>query len=598
MKFKIQNPDYRLSRLRKKIHRLESELDSTTNARLSLGISLLISLGSLSIWPASPQNPLSYITLIFLISFLVAVRASLKKKRYINNLRQYFMFLERQKQRQTGHPPANPNHTFDASKLELDLPLDLDLIGDHSLLGLLDETWTSKGLIRLVTHCQSQSVEISTIREKQIDLQSLRHLTWPMLRLRMRMGATDPSQNSEDLKFYLDLPLWKARPAAVIIALFLLWVSWIGVLALANRDNPIFQWATLSFPLINLMLLKRWSQYFQALIGLTHQLESLVAGFSFIQQYQDYPGMQKLFPFAVQQSPVNSLKKLEVANIFLGTQTNPILHLVLNIIFPWSAVGALISSLTLSRANMSQSLEELPQLEVLASFLTFERFQTNTYPTLRARAFSFEELYHPLISRDSVVSNSFQFDDQIHLGLLTGSNMSGKSTFLRAIGINQLLTNMGLPVFAKSFITDAYRLQTCIHVTDSVRDGFSYFYAEVKKLSFINSLSQEGRPLLILVDELFRGTNNAERRIGSRALIQKWAKLGYSFSFVSSHDLDLAAEAQAFERVSCYHFKDDINPQTNQMHFDYKIHPGPSKTTNALKIMQLEKLVTEQDLRS
>jgi DNA mismatch repair ATPase MutS len=179
------------------------------------------------------------------------------------------------------------------------------------------------------------------------------------------------------------------------------------------------------------------------------------------------------------------------------------------------------------------------------------------------------------------------------LAMITGSNMSGKSTFLKTLGSNLSLAFAGGPVCADSLEVSPIRLFTCIKVNDSVTEGFSFFYAEVRRLkALLNALQNEQPyPLFFLIDEIFRGTNNRERLIGSRAYIR--ALVGQNgLGVISTHDLELTTLAQAFPQIHNHHFREEV--VDGKMIFDFKLHPGPCPTTNALKIMALAGLpVTE-----
>jgi DNA mismatch repair ATPase MutS len=137
--------------------------------------------------------------------------------------------------------------------------------------------------------------------------------------------------------------------------------------------------------------------------------------------------------------------------------------------------------------------------------------------------------------------------------------------------------------------TRLFRLFTCIRVTDSVTDGISYFYAEVQRLRRLLAAleGEHEQPLFFLIDEIFRGTNNRERLIGSRAYVQ--ALVGKNgVGLIATHDLELVQLAQAMEGVENYHFRDAI--EDGRMVFDFRLRPGPSPTTNALRIMAREGL--------
>jgi DNA mismatch repair ATPase MutS len=141
-------------------------------------------------------------------------------------------------------------------------------------------------------------------------------------------------------------------------------------------------------------------------------------------------------------------------------------------------------------------------------------------------------------------------------------------------------------VDAPAFTVVPGRLFTCIRVTDSLADGISYFYAEVKRLkALLDELARpHPQPLFFFVDEIFRGTNNRERLIGSRAMIQRLAE-GNGLGLIATHDLELVQLADITPAIRNIHFREEV--RDGQMIFDYHLHPGPSPTTNALKIMAL-----------
>jgi len=151
------------------------------------------------------------------------------------------------------------------------------------------------------------------------------------------------------------------------------------------------------------------------------------------------------------------------------------------------------------------------------------------------------------------------------------------------------LAYAGAPVNADKLDTSLFRLFTCIKVSDSVQDGLSYFYAEVKRLqALLGAASIEGElPVLFLIDEIFRGTNSRERLIGSRSYIRALSH-STAVGLVATHDLELIKLADEIPGVVNHHFREEVH--AGRMVFDYRLRPGPCPTTNALTIMRLEGL--------
>jgi DNA mismatch repair ATPase MutS len=204
-------------------------------------------------------------------------------------------------------------------------------------------------------------------------------------------------------------------------------------------------------------------------------------------------------------------------------------------------------------------------------------------PPMRLQA---EHMGHPLISAQTRIRNSFILDECHRIALITGSNMSGKSSFLRTLGVNLCLAYAGAPVCAARLRTSLFRIFACMRIDDSLADGFSLFYAEVKRLKMLLSTveSHAGFPVIFLLDEIFRGTNNKERFIGSQAFIRALAKHP-AIGAIATHDLELVKLADENGAITNYHFREDV--EAGRMIFDYRLRPGPCPTTNALKIMAM-----------
>jgi DNA mismatch repair ATPase MutS len=165
--------------------------------------------------------------------------------------------------------------------------------------------------------------------------------------------------------------------------------------------------------------------------------------------------------------------------------------------------------------------------------------------------------------------------------------MAGKSTLLRAIGMNALLAQMGSVVCARSFAIPRVEILCAIQVSDSLESGASYFYAEVRRLvSVLNRLKQSSgeSAKLFLIDEIFRGTNNRERFLGSWQVISALLNTG-AFGVLTTHDLALTRLEQDVEGVRNFHLRETVGGQ-GQLEFDYLLRSGPCPTTNALIIMQ------------
>jgi DNA mismatch repair ATPase MutS len=215
------------------------------------------------------------------------------------------------------------------------------------------------------------------------------------------------------------------------------------------------------------------------------------------------------------------------------------------------------------------------------------------------------ELGHPLIAATKCVRNSVRLDDATRVLLISGSNMSGKSTLLRAVGINSVLAMAGAPVHAKSLRLSPLQVGTRIHSSDSLQEGRSTFFAEILHIRKVFDLAgakcsgdrnsvraaastpkaREARALLFLFDELLEGTNSKDRRIGAERLIQGLLERG-AIGIVTTHDLALTEiTAEVGDVIRNVHFEDQV--EGNEMHFDYRLRDGVVSKSNAIALMRI-----------
>lgn len=195
-----------------------------------------------------------------------------------------------------------------------------------------------------------------------------------------------------------------------------------------------------------------------------------------------------------------------------------------------------------------------------------------------------EELAHPLLPPGRVVANSVRLDAAQPLIVISGSNMSGKSTMLRTVGVSVVMALAGAPVRAKRLVLSPVRVGASIRVVDSLQEGNSRFFAEIVLLRRIVELTKQGPPLLFLLDEVLSGTNSHDRRIGAAGVIQGLVKRG-AIGLVTTHDLALTHIAEQVKpRGINMHFEDRM--EDGQMKFDYTIRPGVVAKSNALELMR------------
>jgi DNA mismatch repair ATPase MutS len=183
-----------------------------------------------------------------------------------------------------------------------------------------------------------------------------------------------------------------------------------------------------------------------------------------------------------------------------------------------------------------------------------------------------------------VVRNDVQIGGALRLLVVSGSNMSGKSTMLRTIGVNAVLAQAGAPVRARRFRLSPLTIGASIRVSDSLQGGVSRFYAEILRLRQILDLAAGSVPVLFLIDEFLHGTNSHDRRIGAAALARGLVERG-AVGLITTHDLALAEVADELgERARNVHFEDHI--EAGHIGFDYVMRPGVVRKSNAIELMR------------
>ncbi len=188
---------------------------------------------------------------------------------------------------------------------------------------------------------------------------------------------------------------------------------------------------------------------------------------------------------------------------------------------------------------------------------------------------------HPLIQIEERVNNNINIMDNILV--ITGSNMSGKTTFLRTIGINSVLLNAGTVTISESFKSPIMKIYTSMRVTDDLKNKISTFYAELLRIKEILDYGKTHPNTLFLIDEIFKGTNSKDRILGAKNVLLNLNQLGL-VGAITTHDFELC-ELDLHPRILNYHFAEDY--VEGKISFDYKIKKGRSTSTNARYLMEL-----------
>ena len=208
-------------------------------------------------------------------------------------------------------------------------------------------------------------------------------------------------------------------------------------------------------------------------------------------------------------------------------------------------------------------------------------------------AFDGEALGHPLLPAARMVRNDVRLAGDTRLLVVSGSNMSGKSTLLRTVGINAVLAQAGAPVRAAALHLTPLAIGATLRIQDSLQEGRSRFFAEITRIRELTDLAKGPAPLLFLLDELFHGTNSHDRLVGASAVLRTLLDRG-AIGLITTHDLALTAVAtELAPQAVNVHFDDRF--EGGEMHFDYRVKPGPVTRSNAIALMRAVGLDIDQD---
>ncbi|MBA3870218.1 MAG: hypothetical protein H0X30_13820 [Anaerolineae bacterium] len=594
----------RISYLERGIHQLEARLQVTRqqNNRLVWArlIVFLVAAGlALGLWPTNTLLAIICgVVGIVIFGVLVGrhnrVRAVIARSEMWIDIKQAQIARAQLDWSNIPLPPAftpSEDHPYEN---------DLDISGAQSLQHLLDTSATIQGSSRLRKWLLTTLLDAALIRQRHAFLDEMQPSFCNRLTLEARLRAGDEKRlDTRGLSNWIAEPVSggiSGRFVALLVGLCLLTILLFALWRIVPIP-PIWAISFLVYFGLSLSRVRAVLPVLDEAFAVQGILNSLTGVFGYLEKYpfRDKPQLARLCaPFQSAERPSSQLRSLNVIVSAASLRNNFVLWGVLNALMPWDIFTAYrLATLRQKLSTLIPAwLDVWAELEALSALQTFAYLNPDyTRPQLEAEGMTFTTvaLGHPLIDHEERVCNDFQMDTQ-QVTMLTGSNMSGKSSFLRTLGINLVLTNAGAVVNASSLHTSLFRVYSCIKVSDSLAEGYSYFYAEVRRLkALLNALERpDSLPLFFLIDEIFKGTNNRERLLGSEAYIH--ALLGKKGTgAISTHDLELAS----LTGLSNYHFADQV--LDGQLTFDYKLRVGVSPTTNALRIMRLAGLPVGED---
>jgi len=482
---------------------------------------------------------------------------------------------------------------------------DLDIFGRFSVFSLLNRCTTDTGRETL-SNWLLQPSTTDRIRERQLAVKELKEKA----DFRQQFEAagavfSHPETNTPLLLEWLkspQIPSKKRRFFTVLLSIMPFFSISAVALYLSHGNNPLYVLPALLLMFLNYQLIKAQHVHTDDLLTKTYYnlnlLRSFKAMIGLLERNQfEAPLLTSLNRHFLHQGFKATEQISQLENILgwmqprgskaLGIGGN-VFYWIFNLLF-------LIDFIWLLRADnwkrrnqhdIGQWFRALGEWEALNSLAGFAFAHPNfAFPEVSERPYQFKakQLGHPLLAERQRVCNDFSMEGKGSLVMITGSNMAGKSTFLRSVGVNMVLALAGSAVCAEQMEVSNMGLFTSMRTQDNLKESLSGFYAELDRLKQLLELLRADTPILFMLDELLKGTNSEDRQRGAVALVKQISQLK-AFGIVSTHDLAMSRLAADYLPIRDYSFNSSI--EQGEIHFDYRLTPGICKGFNASELMK------------
>lgn len=475
---------------------------------------------------------------------------------------------------------------------------DLDIFGEHSLYAILNRTATIEGNEILAGWLKNAATK-QTIINRQDAIQELvkqqqenlnfRTQLYPLKGIALAQLKLNIKEKLPSITHFINAKYFP------IILYFLPALSFSLLLAAIFYSGILWSFLGLSL-LINYVVyafhLKEINQAHLLFSKSALQLKILA---KVVKPFEEQQWKGNYLTFLIDEiknkegdSTHQQIKKLSKIIEDFDTRLNIFIGTILNLFLFWDlrVVKRLNKWQEQSSGTIINSFKVIAEFEALISLANLDYNHPDwVYPEIRESYFlRADAMGHPLIPNQERVNNAFQFSEQKTIDVITGSNMAGKSTFLRTIGINLVLAYAGAKVCATHFETGVFSLVSYMRIKDSLIDQTSTFKAELDRLKMILSLTENQENTFVLVDEMLRGTNSKDKYLGTKVFIEKLISQ-QTPGLIATHDLQIAELEKDYPaNVRNYHF--DITMKNEEMFFDYLIKDGECKTFNAAILLK------------
>lgn len=471
---------------------------------------------------------------------------------------------------------------------------DLDIFGQNSLFQMINTTRTNLGRARLGEMLSLKKLPTKKeIEEKQEAIKELgEKASW---RQELYVSSTFKKNKNQELDGLVN---WcnetsKVGYGKIVIASIFIAITMLGIF-LVLTGMMRFSILILDF-MLNFVVVKLLTKDKDNAIELFHSIKYNVKAYTNILSLIEDEEFKSKYLIDIKSklnnddniSCKNEMKKLSSLLDWIGDSSANAYFFILNVI----AFADVFILFNLSKwkntngARVKQWLDVMAEFDALSSIsnIAFDHEDWCYSKITDEREVSGKEIAHPLIGARAV-ANDYELRSPKKITLITGSNMSGKSTFLRSVGINLILSYIGAPSCAKSFKCGIMNVYTCMRTKDNLEESISSFYAEILRIKLIMEACKKGEKIFFLLDEIFKGTNSQDRHTGATVLIKQLVEAGV-IGLLSTHDLELCDLEKEMKEMDNYNFREYY--EDNKIKFDYKLRKGRSTTQNAVYLMKL-----------
>ena len=488
-----------------------------------------------------------------------------------------------------GSEYINDSHPFSS---------DIDIFGKSSLFQLINDTLTKGGREKLVKSLSLEKLPSKEeIHNKQKGIEELgKKIEWRqelLVRGKSKLKSKKREVNELEALLKWSNSSSKKRGSKKLIAYIFIALTFASIVsAILKFITPSY---VLLFLMVNFVVIKLLTKDYKEDIILINDIKGTVKSYSEILKMIENEEFDSEYLKAIKKKLNNSegiscseeMKKLSNLLDWVGDSSSNAYYLILNILI-FSDVFIMENLEDWKKKNSKELknwLDVMSEIDSLVSIsnLYFD-FEDWNFPSISdKKEIRGKKIGHPLIG-ERAVRNDYSLSDGKRVTLITGSNMSGKSTFLRTIGLNLLLAYIGAPVYSEEFTCGIFNIYTCMRTKDNLEESISSFYAEILRIKILIEATKRGEDVFFLLDEIFKGTNSVDRHTGATELINQLID-GGAMGLVSTHDLELCDLEEHDSRIENYNFREYY--ENNKIKFDYKLRKGKSETQNAIHLMKL-----------